>query len=490
MNHTVSTPLLIVLTALSATPASAAVVYETDFNDLTVAHTEYPPHPGHDGWYKERAEGDAYGEIQELIANDGRALHEFAPASNGQGNQTIDRRLIDPPVTPFSTMTLSVDFYCASSDLGATNIYEAVFSVWDDTHPGFLMIKFKLEGGNGTPKEETGVKVTLYEFNNDPENPNNLYLPISIGNELAWNTWHHIELIIDYANDEYISVEVDGELEDLSGHTPERSWPDFGQGTFLQRIEATLIPWPWDPPNLSDDDVYWDNLSLTIGGLEGSMYLDGEDFPPFDEQGNPMPVEDPTGQWMELSPDFEVLWNCTDWDDDNEDGIVSPCDYLTLQEEGADPGLWHVEWIGLTIWVKLAMGEPDLTYLEYTGDIEEPLFPQGLYHEVYPFFCNDWECTEYIDVDGSGTLNAGDYLTFIINGEPLFYELIGLATDMEVAQAESQCPADFDGDGDVDTADLLFLLAAWGTPDGDVDGDSDTDTADLLALLAAWGPCP
>jgi hypothetical protein len=53
-----------------------------------------------------------------------------------------------------------------------------------------------------------------------------------------------------------------------------------------------------------------------------------------------------------------------------------------------------------------------------------------------------------------------------------------------------ECPADFDGDGDVDTADLLFLLAAWGTPDGDVDGDNDTDTADLLLLLAAWGECP
>jgi hypothetical protein len=57
-------------------------------------------------------------------------------------------------------------------------------------------------------------------------------------------------------------------------------------------------------------------------------------------------------------------------------------------------------------------------------------------------------------------------------------------------ETESACPADFDGDGDVDTADLLFLLGAWGTPDGDVDGDGDTDTADLLDLLAAWGQCP
>ncbi|MDY7108666.1 MAG: M20/M25/M40 family metallo-hydrolase [Planctomycetota bacterium] len=54
----------------------------------------------------------------------------------------------------------------------------------------------------------------------------------------------------------------------------------------------------------------------------------------------------------------------------------------------------------------------------------------------------------------------------------------------------NECPADFDGDGDVDTADLLFLLAAWGTGDGDIDGDGDTDTADLLELLAAWGECP
>jgi hypothetical protein len=63
--------------------------------------------------------------------------------------------------------------------------------------------------------------------------------------------------------------------------------------------------------------------------------------------------------------------------------------------------------------------------------------------------------------------------------------------DVEIWGVEpmSECPADFDGDGDVDTADLLFLLGAWGTPDGDVDGDGDTDTADLLALLAAWGEC-
>jgi hypothetical protein len=57
-------------------------------------------------------------------------------------------------------------------------------------------------------------------------------------------------------------------------------------------------------------------------------------------------------------------------------------------------------------------------------------------------------------------------------------------------ECEGSCPGDFDEDGDVDTADLLHLLGAWGTSGGDMDGDGDTDTADLLALLAVWGDCP
>jgi subtilisin family serine protease len=59
-----------------------------------------------------------------------------------------------------------------------------------------------------------------------------------------------------------------------------------------------------------------------------------------------------------------------------------------------------------------------------------------------------------------------------------------------VLSVMQDCPADFDDDGDVDTEDLLFLLAHWGTSGGDTDGDGDTDAADLLNLLADWGECP
>ncbi|MDY7108970.1 MAG: S8 family serine peptidase [Planctomycetota bacterium] len=53
------------------------------------------------------------------------------------------------------------------------------------------------------------------------------------------------------------------------------------------------------------------------------------------------------------------------------------------------------------------------------------------------------------------------------------------------------CPGDLDGDGDVDTADLLALLQAWGDAGGpaDLNDDGIVNTADLLLLLEGWGPC-
>ena len=54
------------------------------------------------------------------------------------------------------------------------------------------------------------------------------------------------------------------------------------------------------------------------------------------------------------------------------------------------------------------------------------------------------------------------------------------------------CPADLDCSGEVDFADLLALLFAWGVctdcPE-DIDGDGEVDLQDLLALLFGWGPC-
>jgi polyhydroxybutyrate depolymerase len=55
------------------------------------------------------------------------------------------------------------------------------------------------------------------------------------------------------------------------------------------------------------------------------------------------------------------------------------------------------------------------------------------------------------------------------------------------------CPADLDGNGTVDTGDILTVLAAWGPCKGacqeDLDGSGAVDVGDLLVVLASWGPC-
>ena len=55
------------------------------------------------------------------------------------------------------------------------------------------------------------------------------------------------------------------------------------------------------------------------------------------------------------------------------------------------------------------------------------------------------------------------------------------------------CPADLNGDGAVDGADLTIVLSDWGCAGadcvGDLDGSGEVDGADLTIILSAWGNC-
>ncbi|MSR18948.1 MAG: hypothetical protein EXS00_07265 [Phycisphaerales bacterium] len=61
---------------------------------------------------------------------------------------------------------------------------------------------------------------------------------------------------------------------------------------------------------------------------------------------------------------------------------------------------------------------------------------------------------------------------------------------LTVSCPSTPCPADIDGNGVVDGADLGVVLAAWGGTAGDITGDGITDGVDLAALLGAFGNCP
>jgi hypothetical protein len=62
--------------------------------------------------------------------------------------------------------------------------------------------------------------------------------------------------------------------------------------------------------------------------------------------------------------------------------------------------------------------------------------------------------------------------------------------DVRLTSLVCSKPGDINGDGDVDTEDLLALLAAWGPCEDcpeDINGDGVVDTEDLLILLGNWG---
>ena len=53
-----------------------------------------------------------------------------------------------------------------------------------------------------------------------------------------------------------------------------------------------------------------------------------------------------------------------------------------------------------------------------------------------------------------------------------------------------ECPADVNGDGNVNVSDILSAIGNWGSSgEGDVDGSGVVDVSDLLAIVGAWGPC-
>jgi hypothetical protein len=57
------------------------------------------------------------------------------------------------------------------------------------------------------------------------------------------------------------------------------------------------------------------------------------------------------------------------------------------------------------------------------------------------------------------------------------------------------CPADLDGNGEINSIDLAIILDKFGTdggkdyPNADIDGSGIVDAADLTAILSGWGAC-
>jgi hypothetical protein len=77
--------------------------------------------------------------------------------------------------------------------------------------------------------------------------------------------------------------------------------------------------------------------------------------------------------------------------------------------------------------------------------------------------------------------------TFLAN--PRTYSGSAYWTGEWTGQGTPSLPADINGDGIVDAADLSTLLGNWGTSDpaSDIDGDGNVGASDLSSILANWG---
>ena len=115
--------------------------------------------------------------------------------------------------------------------------------------------------------------------------------------------------------------------------------------------------------------------------------------------------------------------------------------------------------------------------------------------------CGDASTNQVCDDDGC-TAGAAPYTSKVewtLNAGTTYFIAVGgfntAATgpfNVEIIAPQGPaCPADVNGNGEVEGFDLGLLLGNWGfSGTGDVNGDGVVDGFDLGLLLGAWGPCP
>jgi len=87
-------------------------------------------------------------------------------------------------------------------------------------------------------------------------------------------------------------------------------------------------------------------------------------------------------------------------------------------------------------------------------------------------------------------VGTGDEVIYQVDSDTLEWELddSGPTSISMRIHAIPKCPADFNGDGTVNTQDFITYLNAWanGDPLADWNDDGVIDTRDFIAYLSAW----
>lgn len=190
-----------------------------------------------------------------------------------------------------------------------------------------------------------------------------------------------------------------------------------------------------------------------------------------------------------LSPDWGVFFKAFT-------GNVSPNGPATghlYQDVPGTPGISYTlsVWAGGEANVLMSAAMLALEFRDVSGAViqatEVNLFPTLLVPNGHPFSYKNYAVTAVAPAGTTTVRSRVSMIDGLVNpngGGQAF-----VIDDFTLVAAPG-CPADLDGNGIVDGADLGILLANWNSAGaGDLDGSGSVDGADLGTLLAAWGKC-
>ena len=289
--------------------------------------------------------------------------------------------------------------------------------------------------------------------------------------------WHELHpgycqnwRITDWEDNGDLQISPSDQIEMTNLVTQAVSWFHVDRITWTLKLwgedyqETIYIEYkgPYDPPIGNPVCTFWHEVWPTYHGVleppapyhigdwmdNGNGYLDVCDYIMFDEfPGFWYHVEematdlilnekitDPVcTDWLELYPEFGNWYHIDGWTD-NDDGVLSPCDYVDLRLLQAEtPETYHVENVTLTLVVN---GLPGY-YFEYNGTFETiydvKTNPVCTYwDEIYPGQYEDFHLGDWID-NCNGVLDTCDDI--MLEGEWVHVE--ELAIDIVVKKEPS-----------------------------------------------------
>ncbi len=128
---------------------------------------------------------------------------------------------------------------------------------------------------------------------------------------------------------------------------------------------------------------------------------------------------DDCSPWHQLFPPPMCGISHQDSWEDNGDGCLSACDYLTLDGERV-----HVDWVGPTYWLDCDI------ILEPTGDPTSPAECQE-WVEVHPNYGNIWHVDDFQD-NGDNEIGVCDVIVISSNGVSVSCHIMEVGLNIHV----------------------------------------------------------